>query len=437
MLYCRLTQARRAVTSEAFMIQDTISPLSLLRDEDFVAVRSLRKVSLEFTTRCNLKCTYCGVTDPAYIKQDMNLEHFGSLIEQLLELGVKWVQISGAGETTIVKNWDDYLFQLIDAGFKITIISNLAKPIPDRAIAALSRCKEITTSVDTADAELFAKIRTGGDLRVLLHNILRIRSTALMEGREAPRIIWNCVTNDKIVFDVERWVATGISVGVDHFQMSELTVLENLPVEQVVAPISRLSRAEIARARECVQMAEQLAAASGKTFVVLQAVQDLLNGERRVVREGPTHYGLTEDGKLMGLGWQRFVEILDDNGNPVVQPNLVTAEEVVSAAPASSAASNSKMTKDCVLPWLEMMFWANNQVSPCCMYGGLAEYRGDVQAALDAPTMAKVRRGLVTGHPEKVCEMCPMFEAVETDVLKERLVSILGLDGTAHPESRS
>ena len=412
------------------MIQEAISPLSLLRDEDFVPVRSLQKVTIEFTTRCNLKCTYCGVTGPTYVKQDMNLDRFGSLIEQLRGLGVKYVQISGAGETTIVRNWDDYLFQLIDAGFAITIISNLAKAIPDRAIAALSRCKEITTSVDTVDAELFARIRVGGDLRVLLHNILRIRALALMECREAPRFIWNCVTNDKVVFDLERWVATGISVGVDHFQISELTVLENLPAEQVVAPISQLSKANIARANEVVAAAKRLAETAGKWFTVVPAIRDILNGERRVAREGHTHYERDENGELRGRGWQRFVEILDDDGKPVVQPSLVTFSEVRSEEPAPSAA-DGRMTRDCVLPWTEMMFWASDRVSPCCMYVGLADYQGSVEAALDSPQMLKVRRGLVSGHPEKVCDLCPMAEKVETHVLKEKLIPLLGLDPPA------
>ncbi|MBL8178545.1 MAG: radical SAM protein [Bryobacterales bacterium] len=355
----------------------------------------LEKVTLEFTTRCNLKCTYCAVSRPWHEKEDLDLAVFPSLLEEFKALGVKRVQISGGGETTIVKNWDDYLVQFIDHGIEVSIITNLAKPLTARAVRALSLCAEINTSCDTVDAELYAAIRKGGDFAVFLHNIARIRALCLSEGRRIPYLIWNAVATDKTIGLMDQWVAMGIAVGVDHFQISELSKLDDLPDGFAVDSVGTLSPEKLAEAREAVERGRQMAQAAGKWFALLPTVDSALQGSGVVMRI-------------------RTVVEQQQGSKPVLSKALTVLE--------SAPASGQGKTKNCVMPWTEAYLYASHQLGPCCMYrdekpvpaGGFTE-------ALNTPNLIAMRNGLLTGKLVYPCTICAMFPEVDVEQFQQRV----------------
>lgn len=383
---------------------------------DLVHIRRLQRVTLEFTTRCNLKCTYCAVTRPWHPKRDLDLSEFDSVIAEMRSLGVEQVQISGAGETTIVKDWDVYLDKLLEAGIRVAIISNLAKPLTPRAVRALSRCTEITTSCDTADPALFAAIRNGGTLDLFLENIRAIRTAAAAEGRTPPRLIWNAVANDRVIFDVERWVAAGLEAGVDHFQISELTQFPDLPGVLNVRPIGTLSTDDLSRAKAVVAGARAVAEAAGKAFTVVPAVEEVLGGVRKVMVTIPD-VETTPEGKQRLKSSRRFVQILGDDGE--ARPLEPVAQER-NAAPGT-------LTRNCLLPWSEAFVWASNEIAPCCMLKGISPFEGrGFLEALNSPGFTAIREGLLSGNLHHTCNLCPMFELVETRALVERVRAHLG-----------
>jgi len=373
-------------------------------------LKSLEKVTLEFTTRCNLKCTYCAVSRPWHEKEDLDLEVFPSLLEEFRTLGVKKVQISGGGETTIVKNWDDYLFQLLDNGIEVSIITNLAKPLTDRAVRALSRCVEINTSCDTVDAALYAAIRKGGDFAVFLHNISRIRAMCLVEGRRIPYLIWNAVATDKTIGSIDRWTAMGIAVGIDHFQISELSKLDDLPDGLAVDSVGTLPPEKLAEARESVERGRAMAKAAGKWFALLPTVESALNGSGVVMRI-------------------RTVVEEHEGSKPVLSKALTVLEPSpgsTATAPAPTPAMGPGKTKNCVMPWTEAYLYASHQLGPCCMYRDEKPVKaGTFAAALNTPNLIAMRNGLLTGNLVYPCTICAMFPEVEVEELQTRVAARL------------
>ena len=373
-------------------------------------LKSLEKVTLEFTTRCNLKCTYCAVSRPWHEKEDLDLEVFPSLLEEFRTLGVKKVQISGGGETTIVKNWDDYLFQLLDNGIEVSIITNLAKPLTDRAVRALSRCVEINTSCDTVDAALYAAIRKGGDFAVFLHNISRIRAMCLVEGRRIPYLIWNAVATDKTIGSIDRWTAMGIAVGIDHFQISELSKLDDLPDGLAVDSVGTLPPEKLAEARESVERGRAMAKAAGKWFALLPTVESALNGSGVVLRI-------------------RTVVEEHEGSKPVLSKALTVLEPSpgsTATAPAPTPAMGPGKTKNCVMPWTEAYLYASHQLGPCCMYRDEKPVKaGTFAAALNTPNLIAMRNGLLTGNLVYPCTICAMFPEVEVEELQTRVAARL------------
>lgn len=370
-------------------------------------IRSLEKVTLEFTTRCNLKCGYCAVTRPWHQKNDLDLSGFDSLVEEMKTLGVKKVQISGGGETTIVKDWDRYLALLLDNGFEVTIISNLAKPMTDAAIRSLSLCSEVTTSCDTAVPEMYEAIRKGGEFKTFVHNIVRIRAQCALEGRKPPYLIWNAVACDKMIFDVDRWVAFGISLGVDHFQISEMAKYDDLPGYVPLIPIGLLDDPDLERARESVARAREVAQRAGKWFAVLPAVEEALAGSHKILR---AEVKVDASGaKPKAESVRTFVQL---NGN--------------------EAAATNKNTRNCLLPWTEAFIWASNGIAPCCMYKKIADYPApSVRQQLNSANFVKIREGLLSGSPEPMCQACPMFDWVDVDELRQTVSSRFAVPTTA------
>lgn len=363
-------------------------------------LKKLEKVTLEFTTRCNLKCTYCAVSRPWHEKEDLDLDVFPSLLAEFKSLGVKKVQISGGGETTIVKNWDDYLFQFIDNGIEVSIITNLAKPLTDRAVRALSLCVEINTSCDTVDPTLYAAIRKGGDFTVFLHNIARIRALCLSENRRIPYLIWNSVANDKTIGLTDQWVAMGIAVGIDHFQISELSKLDDLPDAFPVDSIATLSPEKLAAARASVDRGRAMAKAAGKWFALLPTVEKALEGSGVVMRI-------------------RTVIEEHEGSKPVLSKALTVLEPASGSSP--SPASTGK-TKNCVMPWTEAYLYASHQLGPCCMYRDEKPVpAGKFAEALNTPNLIAMRNGLLTGNLVYPCTICAMFPDVEVEQLQRRV----------------
>ncbi|MCZ2147401.1 MAG: radical SAM protein [Bryobacterales bacterium] len=382
---------------------------------DLLHIHSIEKVTLEFTTRCNLKCVYCAVTRPWHRKNDLDLASFDVLVEEMKALGVRTVQISGGGETTIVRDWDRYLKKLLDGGFRVSIISNLAKPMTDQAIRALSLCGEITTSIDSVDPELYEAIRNGGSFETFAANIRRIRGQCGQEGRKPPYMIWNAVASDRIISLVDQWVAKGISLGIDHFQISELFQYDELPGAISIHPVGTMSEEDLARARRAVERARWLAKDAGKWFAVLPSVEEALHGSRKVMRT-EVELDRSGEGKPVLKASRTFVQIVGHDGSRREVP-----------APPPSPMLPGKKTKNCFMPWTEAFVWATNDVAPCCMYKRIRPFDGtNLTAALNSRPFVEIREGLLSGNLSHACNLCPMFEQVDVEEFRQRVAERMG-----------
>ncbi|HUQ91760.1 MAG TPA: radical SAM protein [Bryobacteraceae bacterium] len=382
---------------------------------DLLRVQSIEKVTLEFTTRCNLKCTYCAVTRPWHRKNDLDLSEFDTLITEMKTLGVQLVQISGGGETTIVKDWDQYLSKLIDHGFRVSIITNLAKPLTAHAVRALSRCSEITTSIDTVRPELYEAIRKGGDFETFAHNILRIRAQCAIENRKTPYLIWNAVANDQIIGLVDEWVAMGVALGVDHFQISEMAKYDDLPGWISVNPVGTMSSEALALARIAVDRARQIAKDSGKVFFILPAVEEALQGSRKMMRT-EVILDTSSEGRPVFKSSRSFTQIVNVDG---------TTEEV--PTPPPTPVVPGKTTKNCLLPWTDAFVWATEDVAPCCFYKRIRPFEAkDLRNALNSEPFIQIREGLLTGNLSSTCNMCPMFAQIEVAEFQQRVAERIG-----------
>jgi hypothetical protein len=273
----------------------------------------------------------------------------------------------------------------------------------------------IHTSCDTVDPELFAKIRAGSELRTFFHNIARIRARALVDGRRAPRLIWNCVASAQVIMDVVNWAATAIVLGADHLQLSELTSSPPMPGAFPVDPVGTMPLEAILRAAKLVEQARELAESAGRGFSVLPALELVLSGQRRSLHSIP-HVQEVPGGKPVVLSRERFVQILDEEGRAV----RVSQDQDTTGI----CMNEPSRTRNCVLPWTEAYVWAEGTISPCEMYAGQQIPEAGLTAALESGLFQDVRERLLSGNLLQQCWLCTMFPWTTPSELAVRVESL-------------
>ncbi|MCD4785643.1 MAG: radical SAM protein [Candidatus Eremiobacteraeota bacterium] len=80
-------------------------------------------VGWELTLACNMNCIHCGSSAGSPRENELDIEEGLSLIDQLIELGVKVVTLSG-GEPLIHPGWEKYAKKISSAGIDVYMISN-------------------------------------------------------------------------------------------------------------------------------------------------------------------------------------------------------------------------------------------------------------------------------------------------------------------------
>ncbi|HVT45223.1 MAG TPA: radical SAM protein [Thermoanaerobaculia bacterium] len=336
-------------------------------------------VYLELTTRCNLRCVYCPVSQPTYRADDLPLERLDPFIEEMHARGVQIIVMNGHGESSIVKGWEALSDRLADAGFRLHITTNLAKRLTPPEIAALSRFESILVSLDTADAELLAALRRGARLQTILENIEAIAGFA-KERRRTPELALSCVVSDQSAPRLRELVTAMLERGVRVFRFGDLVEYDPIPGAMVARHVSTLPPDALASAgRELRAALEQIAERNGTVFV---------------------------DPPISAL-------LVDDD-----------AEEVFADARSGGAMAKTVhydepgegMTRDCLDPWRIAFVQATGDVRPCCFFeetlGSLAVE--SLEDIVDGEPFRELREELLTGALRPNCLHCnarPLVDA--------------------------
>ncbi len=323
----------------------------------------MESVSIEFTTRCNLRCVYCGVTQPGYKAQDLALENFDELIQDLKKRRTNWILVNGHGETTIAPDWHIYCQKLINAGFRLKIITNLSKKLSDEEIAILSQFNRIEISCDTVDSELHSFLRKGSKLEVIYQNMERI----LKEG--SPYISWSCVVSNKNVYFLPEYVREATNRGVREFSFCNLVEYGG-PVEHV----SKVDDPQ--KALSAIKDARNLLDRNKIPYAFMEAITDSLKGSHG--QKGHKYFTSLEPGQ----------------------------------------------TRDCIEPWVFSQIAVNGEVRPCCHHraiGTLTE--NSLHEILDGTKLKALKEGLLSGDLDQDCLECRAKGTILTSELKKKIPS--------------
>jgi radical SAM protein with 4Fe4S-binding SPASM domain len=85
--------------------------------------RKIQELSWELTSECNLRCKHCFNAVPTKRGVDLNIEEQLKVCDQIINANIKSVQLTG-GEILLHEGWIQIASKLIDAGIRVSIITN-------------------------------------------------------------------------------------------------------------------------------------------------------------------------------------------------------------------------------------------------------------------------------------------------------------------------
>ena len=146
------------------------SQLKLLQHKDSMSQILNKEVTIplhvqfEFTEACNYACTFCpwhGEKKGSYKNLDFtgkrffDPQRFVELIDELEELGVKAISITGAGENLIHPRFGEFMKKLANSKIEFALTSNFGVKLDDSVLKDLLKAKWLRWSVNAADEKTY------------------------------------------------------------------------------------------------------------------------------------------------------------------------------------------------------------------------------------------------------------------------------------------
>lgn len=163
-----------------------------------------RSVRLSLTDRCDLACIYCRPDKrDRYLDDHLDLDAWKTMVRGLVRAGVRRVRLTG-GEPLLHKHVIDVVRFLGSLGLddlalttNATRLEKLAAPLRDAGL------RRVNVSLDSLDAERFARMTRGGRLAVVLRGIEAARAASFDEIKLNAVVVRD--ENDGEVEDIVRW----------------------------------------------------------------------------------------------------------------------------------------------------------------------------------------------------------------------------------------
>jgi Fe-coproporphyrin III synthase len=164
------------------------------RDQEIILHKKgvgLKKIYIELTSRCNLKCITCVRQQwPDLTEGDMDMELFENLLEQFKAFpDLERIHLGGFGEPLAHPHALEIIRKLSEAGYKVSLNTNgmlvTAKAAKEMVESGLHA---VYFSIDAVDKNMFDRIRVNGEFNEVTANILALRKLKNKMNVNYPRI---------------------------------------------------------------------------------------------------------------------------------------------------------------------------------------------------------------------------------------------------------
>lgn len=335
-----------------------------------------RFAQIEPIGRCNLACRMCTVNERIDAVDEMPIERFRSLLDQMP--GLETLHLQGLGEPMLHPRFFDMVELAASRGIRVSANTNLTLLTPARALRCVScGLASLSVSIDGATREVYQSIRRKASFDKVVRNLGR-----LMRAREAHR---------------SRLEVRGVMV-LMRANLDELPALVRLlhahDVEELL--VQRLS-----------SDLEQPALAPGY-IPIRDYVRD---AQLRASDLAHAHVVFDEARTLAcSLGLRLRLPRLTPRG----EPGAIGGD----ASHANGGTPASDTLPRCRWPWDQLYVTAAGELLPCCMvatadratFGNVFTDETDgLQRRWHSSEANAFRRALASDAPPEVCRGCALY----------------------------
>jgi molybdenum cofactor biosynthesis enzyme MoaA len=236
-------------------------------DADLLGPGPIREVRIDLTTRCNLRCVYCAVSQPDYDGRDMAAEVLKKAVPTVLQIAahnqIEYLSVAGHGETTFMQGWTEVVAALIES-LPVTLTSNLAKEYSAEELHVLGRIQAIAVSIDTCDRELLRRMRRRVDVRQIVTNINLIRAAGL---DRPPHFYFLSGLYDQNSLHLEAFARFAVALGIEAMGFWDLSKYDYdaaaIPERDRPRPLDELSEDELRLRLQCIAKGFEILRAHG------------------------------------------------------------------------------------------------------------------------------------------------------------------------------
>jgi len=241
----------KTLTKDIFdfdLVSNTLAP-------ELLQSSHIKTAHIELTTRCNLLCTYCAVSQPEYKGIDMAANSIDAIIADLQTIPVGHILLNGHGETTMIDGWETVAEQILALSGKLKLISNFAKRFSKSEIATLARFEVIEISIDSFDDKVLPLVRRKVKPQRIIENMYRVRAYAVRKQLSPPQFAFSCVVHNLNCESLAEYAALSVAHGVKSIDFCNLTKypdiegaknvyhVAELPIEHIRACYDGLKKA--------------------------------------------------------------------------------------------------------------------------------------------------------------------------------------------------
>src|SRR5262249_31961576 len=195
------------------------------------ATRGPVHVELDITDRCNVACYFCNQQD-VRTTQQISFEHLVRLIDELSDLGVRSVRMSGGGDPLAHREAGRVLDHLASRGMVVDNITTngalLSPEIARRLIA--NRAREVVFSLNSADASDYQRMMQVKP--AIFDNVVENISYLIRSRGESshPNVVVQFLIDRKNYTSLPRMYELGRSLGADRIALS---LVLNIPLGRI------------------------------------------------------------------------------------------------------------------------------------------------------------------------------------------------------------
>lgn len=179
---------------------------------------------IEPTNACNIRCPNCitGAGENNQEKGMMQFETFKKIVDDLKEHLVI-IRLDGLGESLLHKDFFKMLKYASQNNIITSLSTNFTAITPDNISAFIDAGLDyIIVGLDASTEETYQKVRTGGNLELVIKNLKKLIELKKERKSKTPFIETQFITFNDNAHEVEQTRELSIQMGVDRHLIKDL-----------------------------------------------------------------------------------------------------------------------------------------------------------------------------------------------------------------------